>query len=176
MLVLLLAGWSGAGKDTVANQLVAEFGFQRHAFADPVKAAVAAQKQIPVEWLHDPERKKPYRSDLIAHGEGLRATDPEIWARHIAADILRAAAEGQTKFVISDWRHLSELWGLQKKLPAATLVPILIRRPQQRTSPIPDATEYGLMGFPFTTMIINNGTKELLRDRVRMALEQILQE
>ena len=33
--VVAISGWKGSGKDTVANRLIAKFGYQRIGFADP---------------------------------------------------------------------------------------------------------------------------------------------
>jgi len=46
-LIIGLAGHKGSGKDTVAAYLVKEHGFERKAFADPLKNSVAALFDIP---------------------------------------------------------------------------------------------------------------------------------
>lgn len=41
-MIIGLAGFKGSGKDTVAAYLVKEHGFERKAFADPLKQSIAA--------------------------------------------------------------------------------------------------------------------------------------
>ena len=61
------------------------------------------------------------------------------------------------KIVISDWRRMDELIGLQQCLPNATIIPIHIQR--HLVSPIADKSEYELH-FPFRYRIENYGTLE----------------
>jgi hypothetical protein len=46
-MIVGLAGFKGSGKDTVAAYLIKEHGFERKAFADPLKRSVAALFDIP---------------------------------------------------------------------------------------------------------------------------------
>lgn len=46
-MILGLSGTKGSGKDTVAAYLVKEHGFERKAFADPLKRSIAALFNIP---------------------------------------------------------------------------------------------------------------------------------
>jgi hypothetical protein len=43
MKVVAVSGWIGSGKDELAKQLIANFGFKRVAYADPLKDIVAEQ-------------------------------------------------------------------------------------------------------------------------------------
>ena len=94
MLVILLSGWSGSGKDAVASILTERAGFKRFAFADPLKEIVAEELKIPLHWCHDPVRKaSPVREGgsllreiLIERGQAIRAerNDPGFFASCIA--------------------------------------------------------------------------------------------
>lgn len=166
-LIVLIAGWSHAGKDSVAKILVESYDFQKLAFADPIKHQVAHDLEIPLEWCYDQEKKasplpggagRTLRDELIRVGETAREKDKGVWARAVGEKIQRAIAKGKQKFVISDWRHLEELLALQKAVPTACLLPTRVERPSQILSPVPDKTEYGLLGFPFFTVFHNTGT------------------
>jgi hypothetical protein len=166
-LIVLIAGWSHAGKDSVAKILVESYDFQKIAFADPIKHQVARDLNIPLEWCYDQEKKAAFlpnnkertlRDELIRVAETAREADKQVWARAVGEKIQKAIQRGKRKFVISDWRHLDEVWALQKCVPTACIVPTRVERPSQLLSPVPDQTEYSLLGFPFWKVFHNSGT------------------
>lgn len=160
MKIILLAGFAGSGKDTVASILVNQKGYTRFAFADPIKEEMAVELNLSVDIFHTVEGKrrvvngKTLRQYCIEHGENKRAQDPEYWVKETAKRIL---ASNKEKIVISDWRLLPELFGLQKAFPDAQIIPIRIQKAGQYVSAVPDLTEYGLMGFPFSLVLYNRG-------------------
>lgn len=173
MKILLLYGFSKAGKDTVAELLVKEHGYHRFAFADRVKEVAAEQLQVPLEWFHDVEKKntilpgknKTLREYCIEIGEGGRAADPEFWGKQVVAAIQKKDCE---RVVLSDWRCYPEFFAIQKAFPSATILPIKIIRTDQYISPVPDMTEYNLSGFPFQFRIINDGKNlDKLREELK---------
>ena len=166
-LIILISGWAHAGKDSVAKILVESYEFQKVAFADPIKHQVARDLDIPLEWCYDQERKaallpnnkeRTLREELIRVAESAREADKEIWARAVGEKIQKAIQRGKRKFVISDWRHIEEVWALQKCVPTACIVPTRVERPSQLLSPVPDWTEYSLLGFPYWKIFHNSGT------------------
>jgi len=63
-IIVGISGWKGSGKDTAADYLVKEHGYQRLAFADVLKEMVADQYGIPVAWCHDNSMKEVGLPDL----------------------------------------------------------------------------------------------------------------
>ena len=180
-LILLISGWAHAGKDSVAKILVESYDFQKVAFADPIKHQVAKDLDIPLEWCYDQEKKasplpntneRTLREEIIRVAEAAREDDSEVWARAVGERIQKSIHRGKREFVISDWRHMEELWALQKCIPNACIVPIRVERPSQLLSPVPDKTEYSLLGFPFWRTIHNNGTILKLVAQVTELVEQ----
>lgn len=180
-LIVFISGWAHAGKDSVAKILVESYDFQKYAFADPIKQKVAEDEGIPLEWCYDQKKKaeslpsnpeRTLREELIRVAELARELDKEIWAKLIAEKIQKAVKKGKTKFVISDWRMMEELWAVQKKIPDAVIVPLRVVRPSQLVSPVPDSTEYSLMGFPFWRTLHNSGTILRLVNQVGELVEQ----
>ena len=56
--IIALSGWKGSGKDEVAKYLKQQYFIHRVALADPLKAQVASEFNIPLEWCHDPDYKE----------------------------------------------------------------------------------------------------------------------
>ena len=81
---LLLTGKMRAAKDEFAKlMLKLDPSLRRMAFADQLKAYSAGILGIPVEDLHDAEKKKLYRDRLIFGGNLVRAIAPHTWADHV---------------------------------------------------------------------------------------------
>ena len=51
-VIIMLSGWAGSGKDAAASILMDELGFQRFAFADPLKHDVARETGISLEHFY----------------------------------------------------------------------------------------------------------------------------
>lgn len=181
-ILVLLSGWSQSGKDSVAKILVESYDFQRFAFADPIKEDVAEEHSIPLEWCHDQKKKaevlgstgRTLREEIIRVAESARQVDPGCWARKLAVHLQREMKRGKYKFVISDWRNLEELLTLQKCIPGLHILPVRVVRPSQLISPVPDKTEYSLLGFPFWREIRNESTLPKLLLEVVYFVEEIL--
>ena len=163
----MLAGWSQSGKDTTADFLVQKYGFKKFAFADAPKRSVSTRYNFPYEWTLTQEGKSfivqtekgvnTVRDLIIEYANTERTKNPFAWAEVIAEEIKNAITKGQAKFVISDWRLIDELTGLQRELVTfkPQILPIQIRRPDQLVSPVTDRTEYSLLGFPFYLILEN---------------------
>jgi hypothetical protein len=66
-MIIGLAGFKGSGKDTVAAYLVKKHGFERKAYADPLKQSIAALFDIPfteVDRLKNDDRARVAIGDL----------------------------------------------------------------------------------------------------------------
>ena len=179
-LIILLAGWAGSGKDAVANILVNDHGFQRFAFADPLKEDVSRRTGIPLRVFHDPELKdlpwsgrrdgKSPRALLIDRAAAVRATDPDCYARAISEQILtEIAATGQKQFVIADWRYKREYEYL-RSCEGLRLLCVRIERPGVQPSTHP--SEHDLDREPMIkTVLANDGSLADLRETVHYFLQ-----
>jgi hypothetical protein len=182
MIILMLSGWAGCGKDAAAALLTEEMDFRRYAFADAIKEICSHKYDIPLLRFHSsfkdhvlerhvaawPAAKTP-RDILIAYGAAARAKDNAVFARHVAAAIKH---DGHDRIVISDWRFPVELEYLQTALPTAQILTAHITRPgiTQRD----DSTEHQLDGMATDLMIANDGCISDLRDTLKTTLRPYL--
>lgn len=89
--VIGVNGFKHAGKDTVANYLVSEYGFKKYSFATMLKQAVAVLFDIPIEWVDD-FKPKPDEN-------------PEVPRVQVILDV-----EGKNEYVLS-WRQFLQRFG-----------------------------------------------------------------
>jgi len=73
-VIIGLAGWAGAGKDSVADILVEDFGFKKMAFADPLREmALAIDPVVGAAYPPEAEFSKQIRYsdalDLVGYNE-----------------------------------------------------------------------------------------------------------
>ena len=59
-----LAGRAGAGKDTIADRLVANHGFVRVAFADKLKSIISDAFDVPLHFFNDRDKKNEIHPNL----------------------------------------------------------------------------------------------------------------
>lgn len=173
MKFIFLSGFSGSGKDTVADLLVKDHGYVKYSFAEPIKETVSTNLSIPTAWCSDQDKKANYitskgitlRQHLILIAERERAKDPEFWVKKVVQKIQYSVSK---EFVFSDWRNLHELFCVQKAFPTSEIICIQIKRDGQYISPVADLTEYSLLGFPFQYTIENKiGDFEYLSEQIK---------
>ena len=95
--ILLLSGYSRSGKDSAATLMMEECAYQRFAFADALKDAVADATDIPVAIFHSSQKDavipgqintyKTYRDLLLEFAREKRAMDLDIFSRVVATQI-----------------------------------------------------------------------------------------
>lgn len=92
-----LVGKKRVGKDTFAERLIAEHGFQKVSFSAPVKEAALAVDPIVDTWVtgsvYDPSTHRQRLSTLVTHGGWERAKEnPEVrrFLQRLGTDAIRA--------------------------------------------------------------------------------------
>lgn len=118
-----IVGYSRAGKDSVASRLHQRYGYQRVAFADPLRAAaLRTDPLIPtsygvhtrlstlvhaVGWEYAKSTYPEVRRVLQTVGQTVRDMDPDFWVR-AALPAIDAAHELGLPVVVSDVRYANE--------------------------------------------------------------------
>jgi dephospho-CoA kinase len=183
-LIVLLSGWAGSGKDAAAALMVEEMCFIRHAFADSLKHDVATRTGIPVATFHSYVKNKPLtgpppeeyqtaktpRDILIQHAAAMRSANPNIYAEHVAADILTSQ---DLRHVISDWRYPNEYQHICETTGSAATV-LRGRIVRSSVAPLDEETEHYLDAEPMDFVIQNDGSISDLRDSIRAALHSYM--
>jgi hypothetical protein len=178
-MILLLSGWSGAGKDTVADFLTG-YGFTKLAFADSLKEIVAEEFEIPLEWTKTQEGKrktlacgKSVRELLIKRGQEIRQEQKNLG--YFAEQVAKKIEKQDGKYVISDWRFLEELQTIREFCKAEKILTMRITRRGQEESQVKDLiTEHYLDFFPFSYRLENPGTLDGLEKELQYYIEHVL--
>lgn len=160
-------GRARSGKDSIGARLAHRYGYQRFAFADPLKdMALEINPWVPtspgvvvrlhrliadVGWEYAKDHYPEVRRVLQHTGQSVRERDPDYWVRALLADL--AATDGP--FVVTDVRYPNEARALARY--GFRLVRVI--RPSLG-DPSPDAheSETALEGFPTPVTILNNGS------------------
>lgn len=195
MLIVLLRGYSGAGKDTVGSMLVSKHGFRRFAFADGLKQMIALEYGCSLATLHSPEGKKEicaetgesWREVMIRvaleakHAErtsagagrsarpATPAADPDVFAGLCATEMRMAKP---ARAVITDWRFPNERDVLKRAFPDACFVTVEVRR--QDESPVDDESEHALADVWPDFTVDNTGDLAALEATVETLVARIL--
>lgn len=193
-IIILLSGWSQAGKDTFADFLISDYGFTKYAFANAAKRKASKKYGFPLELAHTQEGKasmiklygiveypfvtttpgsvelkpKSVRDCIIEIANKEREKDPMCWANQECDQIKsEQRTNSPSKIIISDWRFLPELFAVQKQFPNAKIIPVKIQNRHQLISPVPHYSEYELTGFPFRHIINNDEDLVVLKQLAR---------
>lgn len=133
-MLIGLVGKKQVGKDTVANYLVNHYGFIKHAFAAPLKAACEALFLLEPRQLHDNRLKEKLDArwdrsprqmmQLVGTDLFRRHVDRDFWVKHMD---LWLDAHATDLVVVSDVRFQNEadlikrrggfLWRVERETP-----------------------------------------------------------
>jgi len=168
MKIILLSGWAGSGKDTVADYLVTKHGYKKFALATPLKDLAAELYKFPRELADSQEgkrqlwrvgySKKTIRQILlhVARIDKFRFGD-DIYADETVAQIAKESPDA--KIVISDTRYLNEIrvileFAIKEKHEFAVW---RINLRDRDESPVDDISEHALDTYRANAYISNPG-------------------
>ena len=168
MKIIALTGWSGSGKDTLADILQKQ-GCVRFAFATPLKDTASELFGFPREWADTQEGKqkswrvgyseKTVRQILLDFAKLDRERfGDDIYARE-TIDKFQTAPQGRT-IIITDLRFPVELNTLRdyQARTGCQLEIWKVKREGQLTSPVNHPSEHLLDSLEPTKTILNPGT------------------
>jgi hypothetical protein len=182
--IIAICGAKRSGKDVLAKHIVANRGFKKLSFAEPLKKAVKELFNFTdIQVGIDEENAIGYEKDIIDERWGisprkaLQFFGTEIMQHNIGglipntnrgflADILLSRISGDG-YVISDMRFLHEYNKLKNSAKVRSLIVIKINRPSIN---IPDdkgethVSEKEYLDIPYDVEIVNDGTISDLTD------------
>lgn len=175
---IALTGKARAGKDTVADVLVKEYGYRRIAFADPLKAMALEIDPYTEEadwydggklselvdfygWERTKDQWPDVRRFLQQLGSSIRKRDEMFWI-NAALTSLDQAYRDKVPVVVTDCRYENEAEALRNLYFSI----VRIVRPGIDSSDTHES-ETEMDGYEVDSEIINAGTITGLRNRVR---------
>ena len=196
--VICLSGWRGAGKDTVADYLVREFGFRKFSFAARLKDSVAETYGLERQSLDDRLLKEaPIYSYPVISTDNFtlsihQSLQPELregyWTpralcilegsikrsvdpNYWTRSVLEQIVETEQDCVISDMRYKSEADTIRALLQDHDMQPLLWRIHRYDTITTLDPSERDLDNYSlFDDYIQNHGSMEDLYASVRYTM------
>jgi len=169
-MIIGLSGYARSGKDTVAKFLVDEYGFERIAFADPIRNILYAMNPLlggdrlaPMvdEYGWDIAKSNPeVRGLLQSLGYAARNhLDKDIWI----VTALQKMLEAGKHYVVTDVRFLNEADVLKNELDAQ-----LWRVERPDVVAVNDhISEWELNGYNFDRVLNNDGNVEELKFMIK---------
>lgn len=179
-MIVGITGKAGSGKDTVANELICRYGFERDTLAAPIKRFVADTFRIPwlvVDGANPLARQK--REEQIATWPGWTTRkllqfvgtelmrnniDKDIWVKSL---ILRINEKPELNYVIPDIRFPNELQGLKDAFKDDFVMVKVVRNTTVTLNGISnhESEAYDLEG---DVVIENNGTLLEFQEKIRL--------
>ena len=158
--ILLICGKAGAGKNTVADIINEYISCESFAFATKVKALA---KDMGWNGVKDEQGRKLLQ-DIGTAG---RNYNNNIWANDV---IDRIYFSTYSYFVISDWRYRNEYEVLNKEFKNVITIRVTGRLDDLGTNSNHES-EHGLDNFNTKYTIINDGSMNKLKQRVKDILQ-----
>lgn len=175
--IIALVGQKQSGKDTLADYLVREHGYENVKFADPMKDALCclfgwsrrqvedpvAKEVVDEDWGVSPRRMMQVFGTEIVQYE-LPKHIPDIQRDFFVRSLMRRISD-KSRIVISDMRFMHEFAALKSHDPTCMVLRLV--RPNVTRVDMLDthASEVECEGIPVDATIINNeSTSHLYRE------------
>jgi cytidylate kinase len=178
-MIIGLCGTAGAGKNTVADVLVEDYGFEAISFAGPIYEAVSVITGLPIEYLQDRKNKERPIGWLGSSPRELLQTLGTEWGREmihenlwivIALNKIAQITEGGGNVVVTDVRFDNEATALT--LAGGSLWQV--NRPCETSCGCKERdheSENGVSPELVDVVITNDSTIHYLRERVQREME-----
>lgn len=155
---ICIAGKMGSGKDTVADYLVENYGYEKKAFADDMRLFLEAYMRVNKEHKNYRKIMQTFGTDIVRN-----LVDEDFWLNRLLEQIKHPM------IVVSDARFINEVEGLKNKgFITLRIISNEIRREQIG---IEHRSETELDTYNKWDYIIeNNGSLEELYEKVNLFL------
>jgi len=155
-MIVGIIGAARSGKDTVAEVLVQNYGFERLGFSDPLKECAEAY----FGWDGVKDARGRRLLQILGTDAG-REYDPEVWIKWIDRHITHSL---QTRWVLPDIRFDNEAEWVQKQ--GGYVVEVYGRGGLTNPVAAAHASEAGVTPSLITQRLNNQGTIKQLKDFV----------
>lgn len=171
--ILLISGYIGSGKDTIANYLVKNNGWYRIGIADTLKDYISKIYNIDRKLLDTQEGKKTiykdnitYRDLLINVGCSHREQDEDFWINKVI-DIIKN--KDLNKIVIPDLRFINEYIKIKNTFEnnGYNIYTLRVIRPNNCYEKINDISETSMDNFKFDYIINNDNSLDILYENIK---------
>lgn len=168
-MIIGIAGYARSGKDTVASILTEKYGYQKRAFADPIRDAVYAlnpyvKNSLRVQDLVDEFGWETFKGfdegrrliQVMGTEIGREMFDNDIWIKKTLDDL-----NPYDRWVISDVRFADEARAIVKRGG------VIWRVEREGVGPVNDhKSDNGMVGWRYDTILRNNFSLEELEAMV----------
>ena len=158
---ICISGRFGTGKDTIADYIVNEYGYEKKAFADDMRLFLGSYMGVTKEHKHYRKKMQMCGTDIVRN-----LVDEEFWLNRLLEQIKHPL------IVVSDARFINEVEGLKKQ--GFTIIRVVsdkIRREQIGTNHRSETEldDYNLWDY----VIENNDSLEDLYKQVDIFMKQV---
>ena len=114
MILIGLMGYKQSGKDTCADYLVRHHGFQKYAFAEPVKQVCKIMFQLETSQMEDEQKEKLDMRWNMTPRQMMQKVGTDMVRNHLGKDFwvksmeMRVKKKNDPKVVVSDVRFQNE--------------------------------------------------------------------
>jgi hypothetical protein len=169
-----IAGLKRSGKDSAADFLVATFGYQKIAFADPVRSGIRATfgPYVARKYLYDDDYKNVVIPGVGSSFRKLMQTFGTEWGRNqISRSLWTDLAQLQ---ITKAWSYMRDVVVSDVRFEdEATLIRdsggtvLHLSRPNSGEPPDPHSSESGVRHKPGDIVVVNDQDLDVLRDRMK---------
>ena len=158
---ICISGRFGTGKDTIADYIVNEYGYEKKAFADDMRLFLGSYMGVTKEHKHYRKIMQMFGTDIVRN-----LVDEEFWLNRLLEQIKHPL------IVVSDARFINEVEGLKKQ--GFTIIRVVSDKSRREQIGTNHRSETELDDYNLWDYVIeNNDSLEDLYKQVDIFMKQV---